>query len=78
MEILGTFGSINYYDPAGPDVALNPATSTILSWTSTVIAVNDTQFGNEIITSLNFWGVGGIPYYGEYELTPNIVITDCP
>jgi hypothetical protein len=78
MQIFGSFGSIHYYDPAGPDAGSNPGTATILSWTNNLIRIMDTQFGNETLTHLHFWGVGDSPDYGLYAFTPHVNVTDCP
>jgi len=63
----GSFGQVSYYDPAGPDAGLNPGTSTINSWTPTLIDITDTQQGGQTITEFHIWGVGDVPDYSFYD-----------
>jgi len=77
IQLIGTFGNYDYYDPLGPDVGLNPITSTSVQWNTGIIEFIDTQLAGETITAVHMWATGDSPDYGIFDF-PDFDIVACP
>ena len=67
----------DYYDPGGPNTGLTEAGATVLTWTDTIIEVNDPGVDGETITDASVSDVDA-DYGIGFDVIPDLVVPPPP
>lgn len=67
IEVLGTFGTLDFYDPSGPNNGLNDPLTEISNWDANSVQFTNPALVGETVESIHSYGEGDVPDYGAFD-----------